>query len=539
MKTKIVNYLIAGAVAIGAAACTDNYGEINSNPYQPGDLTADDYVVGSVMNNMAGCVVSPDVNTTQFTECLMAGPFCGYYADSNEGFNDRALSRFIPRDDWGNVLLRSDRIIPVLYSNLAIVQDVVKDTHDSIPLAVATVIKVATMSRVTDAYGPIPYTKIGKDGKISIPYDSQEAVYDKFFEELTWATTFMRQHPGAALTASADYVYSGDISKWIRFGNSLKLRLAMRISNVAPDKAKKFAEEAVAPANGGLIENNSQNAQWNYFGATQNPLYVASRYNQAADCKTGGDSHAAADLICYMNGYNDARRSKYFVPSEWATSGPQTYVGLRHGIVIPANSVTRKYSGINVAPSDPLQWMNAAEVAFLRAEGAAIHGFEMGGDAKKFYEDGIKLSFEQYGVDGAQEYMAQGADALPGTITYKDPANINTFNGAIKLIPVKWDEGATADEKLERIMVQKWIANWQNANEAWAEIRRTGFPVLLPATGDGNASGGIVDSQRGRRRLPYPLDEYTSNAANVQQAVSEYLAGPDNMATDLWWAKKK
>src|SRR3712207_6961932 len=79
MKTKIVNYLIAGAVAIGAAACTDNYGEINSNPYQPGDLTADDYVVGSVMNNMAGCVVSPDVNTTQFTECLMAGPFCGYY----------------------------------------------------------------------------------------------------------------------------------------------------------------------------------------------------------------------------------------------------------------------------------------------------------------------------------------------------------------------------------------------------------------------------------------------------------------------------
>src|SRR3712207_9166948 len=82
---------------------------------------------------------------------------------------------------------------------------------------------------------------------------------------------------------------------------------------------------------------------------------------------------------------------------------------------------------------------------------------EMGGDAKKFYEDGIKLSFEQYGVDGAQEYMAQGADALPGTITYKDPANINTFNGAIKLIPVKWDEGATPDEKLERIMVQKWI----------------------------------------------------------------------------------
>src|SRR3712207_7365697 len=74
---------------------------------------------------------------------------------------------------------------------------------------------------------------------------------------------------------------------------------------------------------------------------------------------------------------------------------------------------------------------------------------EMGGDAKKFYEDGIKLSFEQYGVDGAQEYMAQGADALPGTITYKDPANINIFNGAIKLIPVKWDRSEEHTSELQ------------------------------------------------------------------------------------------
>ena len=75
--------------------------------------------------------------------------------------------------------------------------------------------------------------------------------------------------------------------------------------------------------------------------------------------------------------------------------------------------------------------------------------------------------------------------------------------------------------------------------ESWADIRRTGYPVLIPASDAGNASGGIVDSQKGCRRLPYPLDEYVSNATNVTYAVSQYLKGADNMGTDVWWAGKK
>ena len=121
---------------------------------------------------------------------------------------------------------------------------------------------------------------------------------------------------------------------------------------------------------------------------------------------------------------------------------------------------------------------------------------------------------------------------------YKDPAGLNTYEKNLSAITVKWNEGASKEEKQERIITQKWIANWPLGNEAWADYRRTGYPKLLPATSEGNLSGGIVDSEKGARRMPYPSEEYTSNTENVQEAVNSYLGGPDNMATDVWWARK-
>lgn len=232
-----------------------------------------------------------------------------------------------------------------------------------------------------------------------------------FFEELNASIKIMNEQSNDRLTASADYIYSGDVKKWIRFANSLKLRLAMRIVNADPTTARKMVEEALDPQYGGVIEQNADNAAWRYFaGSVTNPIYTATQYNHVLshnddkkECLTGGDTHAAADIICYMNGYNDPRREKYFVKSEW---DGYEYVGMRRGISIPdLNTVGHKYSGVNLKPTDPLYWMNAAEVAFLRAEAKAIYGFNTGGEAKDFYEQGIRLSFEQWGVDGADQYM--------------------------------------------------------------------------------------------------------------------------------------
>ncbi|WP_294538427.1 SusD/RagB family nutrient-binding outer membrane lipoprotein [uncultured Bacteroides sp.] len=540
MKQILNTFIIGSLLVATASSCTAKFEDINSNPYQPGDLSADDYALGSAMNNLAGCVVSPDVNTAQFTDCLLGGPLGGYFAHSQSNWK-ATISNFNPTDDWTRVFLKSDRVLPVLYSNLNVVEVVSQNSNNPLPLAIANVIKVAAMHRVADAYGPIPYSKIGADGSIKTPYDSEQEVYNKFFEELNAAIQVMKNQENDRLTASADYIYGGDVKKWIRFANSLKLRLAIRIANVDKTTAQKMAEEAVDPANGGVIEQNADNAAWSYFSSSvNNPIYVAKEYNHVLShstdglaCLTGGDTHASADIICYMNGYNDPRREKYFVKSEWVG---QEYVGLRRGIIIPdLNTIGHKYSGINLKPTDPLYWMNAAEVAFLRAEAKAIYGFNMHGEAKKFYEDGIRLSFEQWGVDGVDAYI--NSEEME-SMSYTDPASLNSYPDELTSLTVKWDESATPEEKQERIIIQKWIANWMLGNEAWADYRRTGYPHLMPATAAGNKSGGVVNSERGARRIPYPVDEYNDNTENIQYAVSNYLGGQDNMARDLWWAKK-
>lgn len=534
----------AGALLLGTVSCTANYLDINSNPYQPGDLTADDYALGSALNSLASGVISSDVNTAQFTELLMGGPLSGYFASANSGW-ERTIGNYNPTDDWTNVLLKSDKVIPVIYTNLGIIETVSEQTGTPVPMAVATIIKVAAMHRITDTYGPIPYSQIGADGSINTPYDSVKDVYACFFEELDEAIGVLNENSEYELVASADYVYSGDIKKWIKFANSLKLRLAIRLANTdfatADGKTPQhLAEEAVNDP-GGLITANGENAAWHYFGSIQNPLYVAANYNRVGthtdgttpeSCITTGDTHASADIICYMNGYADPRREKYFTKSEWTG---YDYVGLRHGIVIPEHAtVGHKYSGPNFKADDAVQWMNAAEVAFLRAEGAAVYGYNMGGSAKDFYEEGVRLSFEQWGTEGADAYLSQ-EDALPET--YDDPSGSNDYNVQLSTRSVKWVDGSK-DEMQERILIQKWIANYPLCNEAWADYRRTGYPHLIPATMAGNKSGGEVSSDRGARRMRYPLDEYVSNAENVNNAVNNLLGGPDLMSTDLWWARK-
>lgn len=533
-----INKVFAGLMLWSCISCTQNYELINSNPYQPGNLGADDYGLGSAMNAVAGCVVSSDVNTAQFTDCLLGGTQGGYLADANAKWN-ATISNYNPTDDWTRVFLKSDFVIPVLYSNLNAIRIFSEQSGNPVPYAIANVIKVAAMHRVADTFGPIPYSQIGADGKIATPYDSLEKAYDTFFEELNAAVDVLLENQDASLTPSADYVYGGDVRKWIKFANSLKLRLAIRIAYAAPGKAREMAEQAVDNEIG-VITDNADNAAWSYFGTTSNPLYTSVNYNKVdkhADgslCTTSGDSHAAADIICYMNGYNDPRRAVFFTESEWEDID---YVGIRRGINIPAHATTgHKYSGPVIKSDAPLYWINAAEVAFLRAEGAGVFEFNMGGEAEDFYNRGIRLSFEQWGAGSAEEYLS---DDVGTPELYEDPVGENTYNTVLSQISVKWSNDATTEQMQERIIIQKWIANWLLGNEAWADYRRTGYPHLIPATDSGNRSNGEVDSKRGARRMRYPLDEYVSNTANVSHAVMNYLNGPDLMSTDLWWACKK
>lgn len=526
----ILNKTLIAAIAASMAACTGNYEEINSEPYTPGDLTADDYALGSALNNIAGSVVSAEVNKAQFTDCLLGGPLGGYFSPAKQGWAN-SIQTYDPTDDWTKVFMID--VPPTLYSNLTMVKNFCEVSGTPVPDAIATIMKVAAMHRVTDTYGPIPYSAIENGGDLNTYYDPVDKIYDAFFRDLTEAVTILNDNRGAALSPTADFVYRGDVNKWIRLANSLKLRLAIRIAYADLEKAKAMAEEAVDPANGGVIELNSDNAAWNYFATMENPLYTAVNYN-ANGSTTGGDTHAAADIICYMNGYNDPRRSAYFSESLWTDEDNNKiqYVGQRRGIRNPTYNTEWgfNFSGVKISPSDPIKWLNAAEVAFLRAEGIAIFGFDLGGTAEQFYNEGIRLSFEQYGVSGAEEYIVNNSSRPQA---YVDPSGMNPWNGSLSTITIKWDDNATKEEKQERIITQKWIANWMIGNEAWADLRRTGYPRLMPIAYNG--SGGLLNSDQTPARMKYPEQEYTNNAANVSHAVAAYLNGPDNMATRIWW----
>lgn len=537
---KIINKVLAtGAIALAATACTGDYLEINSNQFEPGDLTADNYALMSSMTEIFSSVIPSNVNRNQFTDCLMGGTLGGYFSDGNGNFTN-SFARYNPGNGWSRVLMEASQnsMIPTLYTNLSMVEDYCRENGLEIPVAIAKIVKVAAMNRVTDTYGPIPYSKIGYDGNILTPYDSQQQVYNKFFEELDEAKAVLIENQEVGFNALMDEVYQGDLKKWIKYANALQLRLAMRISYADPAKAKERAEAAVNPANGGIIENNAESALWNHYEVSTNAMRTAIMYNNQ-------DSRPSAEITCYMNGYNDPRISEYVTETNWkdddgnfitAPDGSVVrYAGVRRGWT-SYNAVEWgvKFSGIVLDPHAPAQWLNAAEVAFLRAEGAAVFNWDMGGSAEEFYNQGIKLSFEQYGVGSAADAYIADNTSVPAQ--YYDPSGVNSYNGSLPALKIKWDESATIEEKQQRIITQKWLANYTIGNEAWADYRRTGYPVMIPVAYNGSA--GVVDTNRGPQRMPYPQEEYTNNGANVQQAVSQYLLGPDNQGTKLWWACK-
>ena len=527
MKQYIIK---AGIMALSVlpVACTGNYLEINTNPYEVGkdQMGQDGYDVSSAMTAVCASVVSTDVNTAQFTDCLLGGPMGGYY--STTGAFAKTIDNFNPSDDWTRVFMESQKIIPTLYTNLNLLKSL---TDDPVILAMANVVKVAAMHRVTDTYGPIPYSQIGVGGKLGVPYDSQEKVYDQMFIELDECIGVLTENMNSIVSSNADPVYGGNVEKWCRFANSLKLRLAMRIVYADKDKAQARISEVLAHQIGAFVSNDD-NAylQPIAFGEKGNPIYTAVKYNQVQGSRTGGDTHAAADITSYMNAYNDPRRPEYFIPSEFADKAYE-YVGVLVSAVKPPLSKTgRKYSGVNISSSDPIMWMNASEVAFLKAE-AAVLGL-IAGSAEEFYTEGIRLSFEQWGVAGYENYINNDEKA---PVNYVDPAGGENRPDVLTDLAVKWDDSASVEVKQERVLIQKWIANYHLGNEAWADHRRTGYPKFFPASAEGNKSGNIVDNELGARRMPYPQSESSKNYDNYRQACDELLKGRDNMATRVWW----
>lgn len=515
MKIKINIAIALFVFALMIVSCTDKYNDINRNPYEIDDEEAsrDDYNISSKMRTLQFNVVPVDAGRCQYSDLLLGGAYGRYVSESKANAWPNKFSTFDAPDGWSKVMF--NEVIPQIYPAYNQLKNV---TEDKVALSIAEILKVMAMQRVTDVYGPIPYSKIGVDGAIQTPYDSQKDIYLKMFEELDIAISQLTERQTQSINPNTDLIYGGDVVKWIKLANSIKLRLAMRIVYAEPAIAQSRAEEAVSHQIG-VMTSNADNAALKTFGVDGNPLNVAVKFN-------AGDHRSVADMTAYMNAYKDPRRASYFEASGFEGVD---YSGYRSGINVGGENEFIKYSLIKISRDTPLQWMNASEVAFLKAE-AALRGWNMGGvSAETLYKQGVTLSFEQWGVTGADSYLADNTGTPDG---YSDPAGTYTYNIRLTDVTVKWDDTATFEKKLERIIIQKWLANYLLGHEAWADRRRTGYPRMIPVMV--NNSQGLLANGDTPRRLPYPAQEAVTNKKNYDDALN-MLGGLDNIATRLWW----
>ena len=515
-------------------ACID-FEEINTNPYFPDkDMEKLDGVLNSAyLPNLEKHVIptpliteSTDlVNAYQISQNIGCDSWAGYLSPRDSKWNEGAnFNTFFFLDPWVN--LTYDFAITNIFAPWIQLKNINMsgENPNKEMFALAQIAKIIGLQRSTDSFGPIPYTQVGS-GSFTVKYDSQEEVYRAFFEELDEAVTVLNdfyKRGNEFVPLASDVVYEGNVAKWIRLANSMMLRLAIRVRYADETLARTYAEKAIRNPLG-VMESASDVAQMSKGANLQmkNSLYMIADKGQYNDSRMG------ATIQCYLKGYEDPRINTYFT-----NNGEKA---VRAGL-----GVTQKtYDDAavpNVSESTPTYWMKASEVYFLRAEGV-LAGFDMGGKtAKDYYEDGIRTSFQECRVS-IGNYLTN--DKLPAN--YIDVANPAYGYPAPSSVTVKWEDAANDEEKLEKIITQKYLATFPNGHEAWTEWRRTGYPRQIPPVNN-NTNSGVKTSdgyQHGVRRFPYPRNEYDRNGANLQEAIQKYLGGVDNASTNVWWDKKK
>lgn len=413
----------------------------------------------------------------------------------------------------------------------------------------------------TDTYGAMPF-KVYAQARIpetnNVPYNTQAEVYDCMFRMLEQAVDSIQPDDASQYNVGKeDICYFGDLHKWLRFANTLRLRMALRISNVDPVRAKKEGEAALNNQYG-LMESNADNMQTvpKYApvdmggmdeGGSENGLTMCSiRYNGESvmswdleqyyrNLSTGGGTYIirksrrefeekTIDPRCLVSWFR-GNMSQNMIASA-TESVREDFKGCKRGTQAPEISMsTLTYSLVRCQPKplskklDPKYWFNDArptvwlgysESLFLKAE-AALRGWtgkDLTLSTENYFRAGVKASMDYYQIDKAQA---------------------SSYIDGLKV----WKEGvfASGDKEriLEAIITQKWMAVFPNGNEGWAEFRRTDYPVL--ANQLSNMSGGDVPEGKNIKRIFYP----NSEGSNKYFASHEDLKRANSQGKRLWW----
>ena len=386
------------------------------------------------------------------------------------------------------------------------------------------ILRAFNFHRLTDYYGNIPYSDALKGiDKVFLPtYDTQEAIYTDLLKELDEATAAMTPLDAINLDdvgfAGADLIYDGDIAQWKKFGYSLMLRLAMRVSNVALPMANEYVAKAVA---GGVFTSNDDNV-WIPMSEGPSEWTNQNGISRAFASGDGGQPNTlSATLINELMGGDGTADDdpRLTILSQGIQGDPSNQRGLPNGLdqaMVDAFVgednviVSERFSQINqslLQDDDPYFLMHYAEVEFLQAEAAerGIGGIAAA-SAQAHYDAGVKAAIQMY---------------TPFDPTLEVPDAVVAAYLAARPYPA----GGTLEEKLEAIGTQLWLSKFFSWWEAWADWRRTGYPVLTPTNYPGNVTNGTIP-----RKLRIPTQEVATNPNYASGATQ-----PDLPTTRVWW----
>lgn len=506
MKNR-TNIFLVLAMALSILSCEKDFDEINTNTVDP---TSESVDAVYVLNNALIGLSFPSGTNIYYESAVVQ-----QIVTPNSGFVSGANYNQDNRNNTGD--LWDDYYQTVIKHTGDVINQVKDDPEQSNLYNITRIIEAYAFMVLTDTYGDIPYSEAGKgfSDQIVLPvYDAQSAIYPNIINELKAAI--------AALNDSGDAVsevmYGGDLDKWRKLGNSLLLRMGMRLSNVDSSLAQQTVQDAFA---GGTMESNDDNFVVRHDNNFTNPYGFTFNGTEA------NNFYLVDGFVDFLSSNDDPRLGAIAIRYIGAASGPDQVLGIASKdpadqIGMPMghdnSSIGTEATNLGLASfydftqldrftlganSAPMFLCTYGQTQLLLAE-AATNGW-VSGDASEYYADGIRAHMEQI-ADYSSDI------AIP-------TADIDTYLAANPL-----DTG----NAIEEINNQYWVASFLNGPEAFANFRRSGYPDLTPNPYPGqDITGDFIN------RLTYPSDEIAVNKANIDAAISRM--GPDNLDTKVWW----
>ncbi|ASE62734.1 SusD/RagB family nutrient-binding outer membrane lipoprotein [Chryseobacterium indologenes] len=472
MKNIIKISLVSACIGLALSSCQSDLTSLNDDPKHPSILPSEN-LLATGMYQSSYYMDNPSVNFNNYRFFTQQWAETQYPDETQYNL----VTRNQPRGHFNRMYVYSINNLKQAKMNLK--NEVETDDIRANKMATLEIEEIFIWENIVDTYGDVPYSEAFRPDEILTPkYDDAKTIYLDLIKRIDAATATIKP----AVNGYNDLVYAGNMTKWKKFANSIKLRLGMNLADVDPALAKTTVESAIA---GGVISSDDEAYKFKYDGGTfSNPVFdnlVASNRNDFVPSEL---------TIKTMSALSDPRMDV------WFTKVNGVYKG---GVFGELNDPYTNYSQLSsyfrsaTAPSNLLSY---AEVAFLKAE-AAARGFVAGGTAVDLYAAAVAESMRENGVSAA---------------------NAATYIAANPLNIANWKQS---------IGTQAWIAMFNKGFASWNFTRRLDYPILVNPPKSNLSSVPY--------RMPYSDQEYVLNGANVKAAGDKI--GGDKATTKLFWDK--